>query len=230
MTISPRRQMDLAIAIIGLAVLSPVMMVVSLAIFIETGCPIFYSQTRIGRGGRHFRMHKFRKFHRDACAGCPLTVERDPRMTRIGRFLARTKLDELPQLWNVVMGEMSIVGPRPESLELSDCITGSHRKLLDYTPGIFGPSQVAFRNECSLYPANLDPTRFYREVLFPVKARIDLSYFPHRTIASDIRWIVLGLVAVTGHRLFPANWWLKRMPENWVSAPHLYAGPPQGRK
>ena len=117
-TTSSQRQMDLAIAIIALAVSSPVMMLVALAICIETGRPIFYSQTRIGRGGRRFRIHKFRKFHKDARAGCPLTVEHDPRMTRIGSFLARTKLDELPQLWNVVVGEMSIVGPRPESSRL----------------------------------------------------------------------------------------------------------------
>jgi len=230
-TASPQRLMDLAVAITGLAILSPVTTLIALAICIETGRPIFYSQTRIGRGGRRFRIHKFRKFHRDVGTGSPLTVEHDPRMTPIGRFLALTKLDELPQLWNVVVGDMSMVGPRPESLDFFDCFTGSYLKVLDYTPGIFGPSQVAFRDERTLYPANSDPVQFYRDVLFPVKARIDLSYFPHRTISSDIRWIACGVLAVAGYRLLPAKWWLERMPANWVSASQLYAHPaPQGRK
>jgi lipopolysaccharide/colanic/teichoic acid biosynthesis glycosyltransferase len=230
-TVSPQRLMDLALAIAGLVVLTPLMMLIALAICIETGRPIFYSQTRIGRAGRRFRIHKFRKFQRDIGDGCPLTVEHDPRMTPIGRVLALTKLDELPQLWNVVVGEMSIVGPRPESLDFFDCFTGPYLKVLDHTPGIFGPSQVAFRDERSLYPANSDPIQFYRDVLFPMKARIDLSYFSHRTISSDIRWIVCGVLAVAGHRLLPAKWWLQRMPANWVSASQLSAAPaPQGRK
>jgi lipopolysaccharide/colanic/teichoic acid biosynthesis glycosyltransferase len=230
-TVSAQRLMDLALAIAGLVVLTPLMMLIALAICIETGRPIFYSQTRIGRAGRRFRIHKFRKFQRDIGDGCPLTVEHDPRMTPIGRVLALTKLDELPQLWNVVVGEMSIVGPRPESLDFFDCFTGPYLKVLDHTPGIFGPSQVAFRDERSLYPANSDPIQFYRDVLFPMKARIDLSYFSHRTISSDIRWIVCGVLAVAGHRLLPAKWWLQRMPANWVSASQLSAAPaPQGRK
>jgi lipopolysaccharide/colanic/teichoic acid biosynthesis glycosyltransferase len=229
--VSPQRLMDLAVAIIGLAVLGPVMMLIALAICIETGRPIFYSQTRIGRGERHFRIHKFRKFYKEIGVGSPLTVNRDPRMTPLGRFLALTKLDELPQLWNVVVGDMSIVGPRPECLEFFDCFTGQSLRLLDYTPGIFGPSQVAFRDERALYPTNSDPIQFYRDVLFPLKARIDLSYFPHRTISSDIRWIVFGVLAVVGHRLMPARWWLERMPENWASASQIHLDPGrQGRR
>lgn len=198
--VSPQRLMDLAVAIAGLAVLSPVMMLIALAIYIETGRPIFYSQTRIGRGGGRFRIHKFRKFHKDIGAGSPLTVEHDPRMTPVGRFLALTKLDELPQLWNVVLGDMSIVGPRPECVDFLDCFTGSYLKVLDYTPGIFGPSQVAFRDERSLYPTNADPIQFYRDVLFPMKAGIDLAYFSNRTFVSDITWIIRGVFAVIGRR------------------------------
>jgi lipopolysaccharide/colanic/teichoic acid biosynthesis glycosyltransferase len=199
-TVSPQRLMDLAVAIAGLIILSPVMMLIALAICIESGRPIFYSQTRIGRGGRCFRIHKFRKFHKDIGDGIPLTVEHDPRMTPIGRVLALTKLDELPQLWNVAVGDMSIVGPRPESLDFSDCFTGSYLKVLDYTPGIFGPSQVAFRNERKFYPTNSDPVQFYRQVLFPAKANIDLAYFSNRTFVSDITWIIRGVLAVLGGR------------------------------
>jgi lipopolysaccharide/colanic/teichoic acid biosynthesis glycosyltransferase len=194
----PQRLMDLAVAIAGLAVLSPVMILIALAICIETGRPIFYSQTRIGRGGGRFRIHKFRKFYKEIGAGSPLTLDHDPRMTPFGRFLALTKLDELPQLWNVLVGDMSIVGPRPECVEFSDCFTGFYRKVLDYTPGIFGPSQVAFRDERSFYPTTTDPIQFYRDVLFPMKARIDLAYFPCRTFVSDITWIIRGVLAVIG--------------------------------
>jgi lipopolysaccharide/colanic/teichoic acid biosynthesis glycosyltransferase len=195
-----QRLLDLLIAIAGLAVLSPFMLLVVLLILIETGRPIFYSQTRIGRGGGRFRIHKFRKFYKDIGAGSPLTVDHDPRMTPVGRFLALSKLDELPQLWNVLVGEMAIVGPRPESVDFSDCFSGSYAKVLEYTPGIFGPSQVAFRDERSFYPKNMDPIQFYRDVLFPVKATLDLSYFPNRTFLSDITWIVRGVVAVIGGR------------------------------
>jgi lipopolysaccharide/colanic/teichoic acid biosynthesis glycosyltransferase len=169
-----------------------------LAICIETGRPIFYSQTRIGRGGGRFRIHKFRKFYKDIGTGSPLTVDHDPRMTPLGRFLALTKLDELPQLWNVVLGDMSIVGPRPECVDFVDCFTGSYLKVLDHAPGIFGPSQFAFRDERSLYPTNADPIQFYRRVLFPMKASIDLAYFPNRTFVSDITWVIRGVFAVIG--------------------------------
>src|SRR5262245_7187071 len=172
------------------------MLFVALAISIETGRPIFYSQSRIGRGGTRFRIHKFRKFYKNIGAGSPLTVDHDPRMTPLGRFMALTKLDELPQLWNVVMGDMSIVGPRPECLEFRDCFIGPYLRILDYTPGIFGPSQVAFRDERSLYPTNSDPIQFYRDVLFPMKANIDLAYFSQRTFFSDITWIIRGVLAV----------------------------------
>jgi lipopolysaccharide/colanic/teichoic acid biosynthesis glycosyltransferase len=197
-TVSSQRPMDLAVAIAGLIILSPVMLLIALAICIETGRPIFYSQRRIGRGGRCFRIHKFRKFYKDVGDGIPLTVEHDPRMTPVGRVLALTKLDELPQLWNVAVGDMSIVGPRPESLDFSDCFTGSYLQVLDYTPGIFGPSQVAFRDERKFYPTNSDPVQFYRQVLFPLKASIDLAYFSHRTLVSDITWIIRGVLAVVG--------------------------------
>jgi lipopolysaccharide/colanic/teichoic acid biosynthesis glycosyltransferase len=227
----PQRLMDLAIAIAGLVVLSPAIMLIAVAICIETGRPIFYSQTRIGRGGGRFRIHKFRKFYKEIGTGSPLTVDHDPRMTPLGRVLALTKLDELPQLWNVLMGDMSIVGPRPECVDFLDCFTGSYLKVLEYTPGIFGPSQVAFRDERSLYPTNGDPIQFYRDVLFPAKAGIDLSYFPYRTILSDIRWVIFGVLATVGHRLVPTRWWLERMPGNRVSASQIHSDPArQGRR
>ena len=125
-------------------------------------------------------------------------MEDDPRLTGVGRFLARTKLDELPQLWNVFKGDMSIVGPRPESLDFQDCFDGPYRLVLQHKPGIFGPSQVLFRNERALYSGRPDPEHFYRDVLFPLKAHIDLAYFAHRTFFRDVAWTVWGALAVFG--------------------------------
>ncbi len=99
---------------------------------------------------------------------------------------------------NIVRGDMAIVGPRPESLAFADCFDEDVRPLLDERPGIFGPSQVAFRNECAFYPADADPVQFYRDTLFPAKAALDLSYYPGRTLWSDVVWITRGALAVVG--------------------------------
>jgi lipopolysaccharide/colanic/teichoic acid biosynthesis glycosyltransferase len=202
--LSPGRILDLAVAIAAIVVLGPIMVLIALAVLIESGRPIFYSQTRLGLKGRHFRIYKFRKFYHTCGAdGLPLTMKNDSRMTRLGRILARTKLDELPQFWNVLRGDMSMVGPRPESIDFADCFTAPYRGVLDYKPGIFGPSQVMHRNESSRFPAGADPTEFYREVLFAEKALSDLSYYPERTVWSDLGWIARGVLAVVGWRMLP---------------------------
>lgn len=193
------RLLDIVVAAAVLVFFAPLMICVAAAIFVEDGRPILFSQVRLGRRGRHFRMHKFRKFHEGGRpAGRPLTMERDPRLTGVGGFLARTKLDELPQLWNILKGDMSIVGPRPESLDFQDCFEGPYGAVLEHKPGIFGPSQVLFRNESSLYRGRPDPEQFYRDVLFPLKAHIDLAYFAHRTPLRDVAWAVRGALAVFG--------------------------------
>jgi lipopolysaccharide/colanic/teichoic acid biosynthesis glycosyltransferase len=198
------RLLDLAMAVAGLALSVPLIVLIVALIYLDTGRPILFSQIRLGRGGRRFRLYKFRKFHEKGRAdGRPLTVGNDTRLTRVGKLLLRTKLDELPQLWNILKGEMSVVGPRPETPEFSDCFRDSYRKVLDYKPGIFGPSQVFFRNEGSLYPSDRDPERFYRDVLFPLKAQIDLDYFPHRTMMGDLAWIVRAMLAVFGSSSLP---------------------------
>ena len=119
-------------------------------------------------------------------------------------MLAATKLDELPQLWNVLRGDMSLVGPRPESLAFSDCFRNGFEKIHKHKPGIFGPCQVLFRNESRLYPAGVAAVEFYRHVLFPTKAKIDLAYFEHRTLVSDLGWILRAAwVIVVGSRADP---------------------------
>jgi lipopolysaccharide/colanic/teichoic acid biosynthesis glycosyltransferase len=201
-----RRVFDVTVALMGLIVFAPLMIMIALAIRLDTRGPVFFSQIRLGRGGRHFRLHKFRKFvHGPEASGRAVTLKNDRRMTRVGRFLERTKLDELPQLWNVLNGDMSIVGPRPETLDFADCFAGSYRHVLDYTPGLFGPNQVIFRNESSLYPAHRDPHEFYRTVLFPAKATIDLSYYPRRTLVTDLGWLTRGVLVVFRVPVFPRS-------------------------
>ncbi len=202
-----RRGSDAVVALAGLIVAAPAMIVIALAIRAETAGPVFFSQIRLGRYGRHFRLYKFRKFrHGSGTSGQMVTLKDDPRMTRVGRILERTKLDELPQLWNVLIGDMSIVGPRPESLQFADCFSGAYQRLLDYSPGLFGPSQAIFRNESACYPEDQDPHEFYRTVLFPEKARIDLGYFPSRTLMSDLVWIVRSMTAVLAPSAVHGSW------------------------
>ena len=192
-----RRVLDIVCAGVGAFVLTPVMLIVTLAIWIESGKPILFSQLRLGQNGRPFRMYKFRKFRPDCDNhGCPLTVEGDGRLTAIGRVLAASKLDELPQLWNVLRGDMSLVGPRPESLAFTDCFRNGFEKIHEHRPGLFGPCQVMFRHESKLYPPGVAAVEFYREVLFPAKAEIDIAYFSRRTLVSDLGWILRGAWAI----------------------------------
>jgi dTDP-4-amino-4,6-dideoxygalactose transaminase/lipopolysaccharide/colanic/teichoic acid biosynthesis glycosyltransferase len=193
------RVIDVIFAIGGLVAFAPIMLLIAAAILVESGRPVFFSQVRLGVGGRQFRMYKFDKFdERTPTTGHPLTLENDPRLTRVGRLLVRTKLDELPQFWNVLKGDMSVVGPRPESLAFRDSFQGRYRAILDHKPGIFGPSQVLFRDEAVLYRGHPDVEQFYREVLFPKKAAIDLAYFTHRTLLRDLSWIARCVIAVFG--------------------------------
>ena len=194
-----RRSIDLAVAGAATVILAPLMLLIAVALLLEGGRSILFVQTRLGSGGRPFRMYKFRKFGADCSPhGLALTVVGDSRMTTVGRLLAATKFDELPQLWNVLKGEMAIVGPRPESLAFADCFRGGFEAVLQYKPGLLGPSQVLFRHEAHFFPRSVDPILFYREVMFPAKARLDLSYYPQRTIASDIMWMARGFLAVVG--------------------------------
>jgi lipopolysaccharide/colanic/teichoic acid biosynthesis glycosyltransferase len=195
----PRRTLDVAAALAALIAFAPLMLVIAIMIRVDSPGPVFFRQLRLGRGGRHFPLYKFRKFYHAAdLGGLGVTLAGDPRMTRVGRLLHRSKLDELPQFWNILVGDMSVVGPRPETLDFADCFEDGYSRVLDYLPGLFGPSQAMFRNESALYPRDQDPHEFYRTVLFPAKARIDLLYFARRSLMSDIGWIVRGILAVIG--------------------------------
>ncbi len=189
---------------LGLVLGAPFIAAIALAVRIDTPGSILFTQDRLGAGGRIFKLLKFRKFAADWGAKGPgVTVAGDVRMTRVGKVLERTKLDELPQLWNILKGEMSFVGPRPESLKYADLFSGKYADVLKYRPGIFGPNQIDYRNESEMYPADEDPEKFYRRVLFPAKADQDLAYFSRANCWRDIGWIIKGvLVSLIG----TVNW------------------------
>lgn len=189
-----RRFLDVAGTALGLVLVSPLLILIGLAIRLDSPGPVIFSQKRLGLNGTIFQIHKFRKYP-PGYTGTGLAVQ-DTGMTPVGAFLEKTKLDELPQLWNVLVGEMALVGPRPEILRFESLFQGPYRKLFDYRPGIFGPSQVAYRNEAEMFPEGVEPERYYREVLFPAKAEIDLAYYRQATPWSDLAWIVRSIAAV----------------------------------
>jgi lipopolysaccharide/colanic/teichoic acid biosynthesis glycosyltransferase len=194
-----KRLLDAISSSIALVLLSPLLLLIAAALWLEARGPVIFRQRRLGRGGRIFTVYKFRKLAcRSGECGTMSPIGIEPPYTRVGKFLEATKLNEIPQLFNVIRGEMSVVGPRPEVPEFQHCFSGPYRRLLDYPPGIFGPSQCAFRSEAAMYPPGCDMRRFYEEVLFPQKAEIDLKYYSRATICGDLYWICRSLLAVIG--------------------------------
>lgn len=194
-----KRLFDLAAAGTGLLVLAPLLAAIAAVILVEDGRPVFFRQERVGRDGRPFRIWKFRTMVRDAeRRGTAITVGRDPRITRIGHWLRRFKLDELPQLWNVVRGEMSLVGPRPEVPRYVALYTPEQRRVLALVPGITDPASIAYRDEAALLAESDDPERLYVERIMPDKIRINLDYAARRSLWSDLRVILETLVKIGG--------------------------------
>ena len=194
-----RRLLDLAVAIVLLLILAPVLMVLAIAIRLDSSGPAFFRQERIGRGGRAFRILKFRTMRVDAeSRGVQITIGRDPRITRVGEILRRYKLDELPQLLNILRGEMSWVGPRPEVPRYVALYTAEQREILEYRPGLTGPASLKFSDESSLLAEQPDPERYYREVLIPAKIAEDLAYLSGATLLSDAQLLAKTFRRIAG--------------------------------
>jgi lipopolysaccharide/colanic/teichoic acid biosynthesis glycosyltransferase len=183
------RLLDGFVAGCGLLVLTPILACVGASIVLETGFPILFTQDRIGRRGKPFRLKKFRTM-RPGKKGTAITVSGDSRITRVGRFLRKFKLDELPQLWNVVRGDMSLVGPRPEVPEFVDFNEPMWRAVLQARPGITDPASIAYRDEETLLAGAADPIAYYRECVLPAKLALNVEYLKKRTIASDFKVIL----------------------------------------
>ena len=190
-----KRLLDVALSAAGLLLLSPVLVAIAAWVRLDSPGPALYRQERVGRGGARFRIHKFRTM-RSAPERLEraITVGADPRVTRAGRFLRRSKLDELPQLVDVLLGDMSLVGPRPEVPQYVATYPDAIRaKVLSVRPGITDPASLQFRNESELLARAADPDREYREVVLPAKLRLAVDYVDHATLAGDLRLLGLTL-------------------------------------
>jgi lipopolysaccharide/colanic/teichoic acid biosynthesis glycosyltransferase len=185
-----KRLLDLGLSLFGLIMLGPLLGMVALAVVLDTPGPVFYKGSRIGKGGMPFRILKFRTMVVDADrAGPPLTSGGDPRVTRVGRLLRKLKIDELPQLLNVLCGEMTLVGPRPECPDYVAFYTPQQRHVLDVKPGITGLTQIRFRNEEVLLRRCPDAESVYVETIMPYKLSVDLTYIAQRSFLLDLRLI-----------------------------------------
>jgi lipopolysaccharide/colanic/teichoic acid biosynthesis glycosyltransferase len=183
-----RQALDVFLSLLALGLLSPFLMAISLAILCETGRPVFFTQNRVGKDGKVFRLVKFRSM-RAGAAGSSITARGDSRITRVGKILRKFKLDELPQFWNVVRGDMSIVGPRPEVPEFVDATKPIWRSVLSVRPGITDPASVAYRNEEELLAKAADRIRYYEETLLPAKLAMNVAYIEKRSLWEDVKVI-----------------------------------------
>jgi lipopolysaccharide/colanic/teichoic acid biosynthesis glycosyltransferase len=179
-----KRALDLVVALIALVVLSPLLLALAILVRLDSPGPVFYRAVRVGHRGRPLRMLKFRKMA-TAAAGRPLTLDGDERLTRSGAWLARTKLDELPQLWHVLRGEMSLVGPRPEAPEFVARFPQEYEMILRVRPGITGYTQLAFAHEGAILERE-DPERHYLTALLPQKVALDLLYARRVSVRRDV--------------------------------------------
>lgn len=193
---------DRLMALIGLLVLWPVLLVVAVLIKIKMpGGPAIFKQKRVGRNGRLFTMYKFRSMT-VGHGGSSVSVAGESRITPLGAKLRRYKLDELPELWNVLIGDMSFVGPRPDVPGYADQLEGRSRDVLRLRPGITGPASLKYRDEEDLLARQNDPQKYNDEVIFPDKVRINLHYLNNYSFIKDIQMI---FCTVLGKRMKYAN-------------------------
>lgn len=196
-----RRALDVVASTAGLVVLLPFTLLTALAVAVDSPGPVLFRQRRVGLNGREFEILKFRTMRVDAEAvGGQLTVGTDPRVTRVGRFLRASKFDEIPQLFNVLRGDMSLVGPRPEVPRYVALYTPEQRQVLSVRPGITDPASIAYRSESQLMANAADPERLYIEELMPRKLDLNLEYLKRRTVGSDIGVVLQTIVAVLARR------------------------------
>lgn len=194
-----KRAFDLFWAGVGLLFLWPLFVVVALLIRLDDGGPVFFRQERVGYRGRPFRIWKFRTMTvRPPGEGRQITAAGDPRVTRVGRWLRRTKVDELPQLLNVLAGEMSFVGPRPEVPRYVTLYTPEQRRVLDLVPGITDVASITYRDEEGLLAAADDPGRTYVEEIMPAKIALNLEYAGRATVGRDLLVILRTLARLHG--------------------------------
>lgn len=182
-----KRMFDMLAAALGLIILAPLLLLIAVAIRCDSSGPVFFRQTRVGRGGRDFILLKFRTMIvKEGAEQGDFDVGSSLRITKIGRCLRRAKLDELPQLWNVLIGAMSLVGPRPEVRKWVDEYHERWALVLSLRPGITDPASIAFRNEEQILAAQEDPEKFYRDILLPRKLDLYETYLRKHNFYGDL--------------------------------------------
>jgi lipopolysaccharide/colanic/teichoic acid biosynthesis glycosyltransferase len=191
-----KRSFDIAVSGIVVAILAPVFAAIAVAVLLDSGLPVLYSQERVGQGFRRFRIWKFRSMRRNN-SGHRITARGDSRITRVGKFLRATKLDELPQFWNVFVGDMSLVGPRPEVFEYVEMYRERYRGILTVRPGITDLATMKFRDEENVLGTASDLTEYYARHILPAKLDLAEEYLRNRSLLFDISillrtfWVLL---------------------------------------
>jgi lipopolysaccharide/colanic/teichoic acid biosynthesis glycosyltransferase len=196
-----KRSIDIILSLIGLVLLGPILALIVLAIRSTTSGPVFYRGIRVGSSGRRFDMVKFRTMRVDTeQVGGSSTPDDDSRVTRVGAFLRRYKLDELPQLWNVLVGDMSLVGPRPQVSWVVEQYADEEKVLLTVRPGITDPASLRFANEGEILRGYADPDRAYMELIHPEKMRLSIDYVKNHSLLADLKIIVATVGVAVGRR------------------------------
>ena len=183
-----KRTFDILLSIFAIFLLFPFFLLVSLLIVIDSGFPIFFFQKRIGRDAKEFNIIKFRTMKKNN-ENITITVSNDNRITRIGKYLRKTKIDELPEILNVLFGQMSFVGTRPDVKGYADKLKGANRKILALRPGITGPASLKYYNEEYILSQKSNPKKYNDEVIFPDKVKINMDYFHNRSFFLDLKII-----------------------------------------
>lgn len=185
-----KRTFDIIMSLIGLIFLGWLILLASLIARIDTGLCGFFTQERVGKNAKLFRLFKIRSMRPVESITTTVTTECDPRISKIGGFWRKTKIDELPQLWNVLKGDMSFVGPRPDVPGFADRLEGEDRIILTIRPGITGPASIKFKNEEALLAAQEDPEAYNSEVIWPEKVRLNVAYIKEYSLLKDIKYIL----------------------------------------
>ena len=197
-----KRAFDILVSVAGLIVLLPLLLLVATAIKLDSSGPVFFRQWRVGRKFRRFGIYKFRTMIDDAFdRGLPITVGRDSRITRVGKILRKTKIDELPQLLNVLKGDMSLVGPRPEVPRYVELFRPDYEHILKVRPGLTDLASLKYSDEASILGQSANPEGDYVARLLPDKIRLAKEYIQRSSLLFDVKLIVETIIKLFGHRI-----------------------------
>ena len=205
-----KRLTDFLVAGVAILAMMPGLLIIAIALRLTGEGKVFYRQRRIGKGEQPFGLLKFATMLENSLdlPGGDITLDKDPRVLPLGRFLRKSKINELPQFWNVLIGEMSLVGPRPVTEANYMLYSEAARAMISQiSPGLTGAGALAFRDEASLVEsAGMDPQQFYEQAIYPDKSRLEIWYFNNRSLITDLKLIILTAVSIPFPRLDPAAW------------------------